>query len=213
MNQVTGHTIKAVDSQSTHRSPPINQFNVKRMTDADYVARVKAKCTVTETGCWECAGFQHKLRGVKNPNTKGYVTVGYRGKALKAHRLMYTLLIGPIPPGLEVCHECDNPPCCNPDHLFLGTGSENAIDRVAKKRDRNRGRDVCIHGHELTGDNVRIRPTLRGFRRQCITCNKAQHKTPSYLAWRREYQRNRRAAKRAERLRTDETNLTGENRG
>lgn len=178
-------------------------------TDAEYFEYLKSRCTVSENGCWECAGFQYKLRGVKS-HSKGYVDFSYRRVRWRAHRLAYTIAVGPIPDGLEVCHSCDNPPCCNPKHLFLGTGSENAIDRVAKGRDRNRGRTHCIRGHELSGSNVRIRATLRGYRRQCITCtDQVHHKTEKYFQWRREWQRNRRARLRAERHRTDEERRNG----
>lgn len=58
------------------------------------------------------------------------------GKGLRAHRVSYELFNGPIVDGMQVCHRCDTPTCANPDHLFLGTGRDNAVDCINKGRNR-----------------------------------------------------------------------------
>ena len=51
-----------------------------------------------------------------------------------AHRVAYELTYGPIPNGMKVLHHCDNPPCCRPEHLFLGTDADNSADKIRKQR-------------------------------------------------------------------------------
>ena len=76
--------------------------------------------------CWEFQGARH---------TFGYGKIGVAGgHPQDAHRLAWQFTHGDIPEGMEVCHQCDNPPCCNPAHLFLGTRKENAHDAMRKGR-------------------------------------------------------------------------------
>lgn len=70
-----------------------------------------------------------------------------------AHRLAWEFARGPIPEGQWVLHRCDNPPCCNPSHLFLGTQTENDADRTTKGRSSRGGRHPYA---KLNEDAVRI---------------------------------------------------------
>ncbi len=70
-----------------------------------------------------------------------------KGREVAAHRVAYELMVGPIPDGLDVLHRCDNRPCINPTHLFVGTNDDNVADMVRKGR---QARGVRHHRAKLT---------------------------------------------------------------
>ena len=72
----------------------------------------------------------------KSKTTAGYGQLKRDGKKIMAHRFVWEKAYGPIPKGMCICHRCDNPPCVNLEHLFLGTHGDNIRDCYAKKRRR-----------------------------------------------------------------------------
>lgn len=90
--------------------------------------RFWSKVSVGEAGdCW-------LFRGAKHPF--GYGKFSINGKMETAHRVAMRLMGNEIA-GRFVCHHCDNPPCCNPAHLYVGNAATNHADRVRRKRSRN----------------------------------------------------------------------------
>ena len=83
----------------------------------------------------------------------GYGQLWWQGKMRLAHRLSYENYIDEIPDGMLVCHKCDNRKCINPNHLFVGTQSDNRNDMYQKGRGVHR-KGERHHNHKFTEDDV-----------------------------------------------------------
>jgi hypothetical protein len=110
------------------------------------IDRFSQKTIRKENGCIEWTGVCTK---------EGYGSISINNRKIRTHRFAYNYYIGDIPEGLLVCHHCDNPRCCNPQHLFLGTNQDNADDKVRKNRHPR------TRSHKLTeSDVIKIKKLL-----------------------------------------------------
>lgn len=150
-----------------------------RMSEAD-IARFWSKVRKSDE-CWIW------IAGRYFP--AGYGQFFLDGRDMRAHRTSWTIVHGPIPDGLWVLHKCDNPPCVRPDHLFLGTRSDNMRDCVSKGRHVEASKTHCPNGHAYTPDNVyQIKNRSSRYCRACTRIARAayeetrQRQSPRHLA-------------------------------
>lgn len=104
---------------------------------------------VTESGCWLWAGgWSTKKYGKCSSHSRVWAY---------AHRLFFQTFVGEIPQGMVVMHKCDTPPCCNPNHLILGTVKDNHVDMWTKGRARPRGKAAAYQGGRSAASLQRAR--------------------------------------------------------
>ncbi len=124
--------------------------------------------------CWEWQGATVRFGHGKILSTRD-------GRHLTAyvHRAVWEATRGPIPAGLLVTHECDNPRCVNPDHLATGTQLDNIRGGIARGRHIGRRfQSHCMRGHPFSGPNL----LWRGGRRVCLACEHVRGRAKATVA-------------------------------
>lgn len=135
---------KARESQQKYRDKAAFMSFMEKIGNAEkFWSRVDIR---NEEDCWE-------WMGAKKNGTYGFYAP-MPGVLLKSHRVAYALFNGFIDDNLLVCHKCDNPSCCNPEHLFLGTSQDNIQDMIRKSRKAST-KGTCNPSAKLTPEQVR----------------------------------------------------------
>lgn len=129
--------------------------------------------STSSSDCWPWVGA--RVRGLHGHMDKTWI-----GETV-ASRISWILFKGKIPKGLFVLHKCDNPPCVNPNHLFLGTQQDNVDDMWKKGRannvlaKENLKKTHCPQGHPYAGDNLYVYKNNR-MCKQCLYINNRNRK-------------------------------------
>lgn len=125
--------------------------------------RIESRIKKESSGCWLWTGCV---------NNKGYGSLSVLGRVEGVHRAYWSIIKGPIPEGNCVCHICDVPACVNPEHLFLGTYSDNMLDKIEKGHDFNTNKTHCKRGHLFNEKNTRYHTYKNVTGRHCRECEK-----------------------------------------
>lgn len=113
--------------------------------------------------CWQWTG---------KSLIKGYGTICENKKGYSVHRLVYTMLRGAVPEGLDLDHLCRNRACCNPHHLEPVTRRENLLRSPIAPTGINDRKTHCKYGHEFSAQNTRIWYVNGHRRRRCNVCHR-----------------------------------------
>lgn len=123
---------------------------------------------ITDSGCWEYTGQK---------NYMGYGKIKWMGITTGVHRAAAAIKMGFPLKGreIQICHNCDNPACFNPDHLYDGTTSTNQLDSILRGTHFYSRKTHCPNGHPYDEDNTVIERRGREYSasaesRKCRTC-------------------------------------------
>lgn len=124
----------------------------------------------TLTGCLEWTGWKDR---------DGYGRIKVNGKKRRATHMALEVWGGTIvPPGMMALHSCDNPPCIEPTHLRVGTGSDNEKDAYSRgKKNWNSLKEFCLRGHPIHGPgaDIYLYKTKAGMGRACKACRRERY--------------------------------------